>query len=56
MLFRSALPEFDLIRKYFGVVGVGMQSVPEGWYISGVTVPRSPNEPEVARRAAAQPQ
>jgi len=52
----SALPEFDLIRKYFGVVGVGMQSVPEGWYISGVTVPRSPNEPEVARRAAAQPQ
>ncbi|MFM1995728.1 MAG: hypothetical protein RLZZ111_115 [Planctomycetota bacterium] len=52
----SALPEFDLIRKYFGVVGVGMQSVPDGWYISGVTVPRAANEPEVARRAAAQPQ
>ncbi len=52
----STLPEFDLIRKYFGVAGVGMQSVPEGWYISGVTVPRAPAEPEVARRAAAQPQ
>lgn len=52
----SALPDFDLIRKYFGVVGLGMQSVPEGWYISGVTVPRAVNEPEVARRAAAQPQ
>ncbi|MFM8497702.1 MAG: hypothetical protein ACKOEM_19600 [Planctomycetia bacterium] len=48
----STLPDFELIRKYFGTVGLGMESVPEGWYLSGVALPRSQTEPEVARRPA----
>ncbi|MFM8893284.1 MAG: hypothetical protein ACKOTB_16990, partial [Planctomycetia bacterium] len=52
----STLPEFDLIRRYFGIAGVGLQSVPDGWYVTGVSLPRSQPEPEVARRPVAQPQ
>ncbi len=48
----STLPDFELIRKYFGTVGLGMESVPEGWYLAGVALPRSQTEPEVARRPA----
>lgn len=48
----STLPDFELIRKYFGTVGLGMESVPEGWYFAGVALPRSQVEPEVARRPA----
>ncbi len=46
----STLPDFEQIRKYFGTVGLGMESVPEGWYFAGVALPRSQAEPEVARR------
>ena len=46
----STLPDFELIRKYFGTVGLGMESVPEGWYLAGLALPRSQAEPEVARR------
>ena len=45
----STLPEFETIRKYFGTVGVGMESVPEGWYVAGVALPRAQPEPEIAR-------
>lgn len=48
----SSLPDFELIRKYFGTVGLGMESVQEGWYLAGVALPRSQAEPEVARRPA----
>ena len=48
----STLPDFELIRKYFGTVGLGMESVPEGWYLAGLALPRSQVEPEVARRPA----
>ena len=52
----STLPDFEMIRRYFGTVGVGMQSLPDGWYITGMTLPRSQKEPEVARRPVSQPQ
>lgn len=52
----STLPDFEMVRRYFGTVGVGMQSVPEGWYITGVSLPRSQQEPEVARRPVNPPQ
>jgi len=32
----SSLPEFEQIRRYFGVNGVSMQSTPDGWYLVGV--------------------
>ncbi|MFM7292363.1 MAG: hypothetical protein ACKO6B_14195 [Planctomycetia bacterium] len=32
----SSLPEFEQIRHYFGVTGLGMQSTPDGWYLVGV--------------------
>jgi len=35
---------------------VGMQSLPDGWYVTGVTLPRSQQEPEVARRPVTPPQ
>lgn len=46
----STLPDFELIRRYFGTVGLGMESVPDGWYLAGLALPRSQQEPEVARR------
>ncbi|NQW48914.1 MAG: hypothetical protein HQ464_14235 [Planctomycetes bacterium] len=46
----STLPEFELIRQYFGTVGLGMQSLEDGWYITGVSVPKGQQETEVARR------
>ncbi len=36
----SSLPDFEEIRKYLGTVGVGMQSLDEGWYITGFSLPR----------------
>lgn len=49
----SALPEFEVIRKYLGTVGVALETLPEGWYVSGVVLPK-PGEPEpgVARNPA----
>ena len=32
----SSLPEFEQIRRYFGVNGMSMQSTPDGWYLVGV--------------------
>jgi len=52
----STLPDFEMVRRYFGTVGVGMQSLPDGWYVTGITLPRSTQEPEVARRPVAPPQ
>ena len=52
----STLPDFEMVRRYFGTVGVGMQSLPEGWYVTGVSLPRSQQEPEVARRPVTPPQ
>jgi hypothetical protein len=52
----STLPDFELVRRYFGTAGVGMQSLPDGWYVTGVTLPRSQQEPEVARRPVTPPQ
>ena len=34
----ESLPEFDLIRRYFGVAGMSMQSTPDGWYIVGASL------------------
>ena len=52
----STLPEFEVVRRYFGTAGVGMQSLPDGWYVTGVTLPRGQQEPELARRPVAPPQ
>ena len=46
----AALPDFEMIRRYFGPAGIGMQTLPDGWAISGVSLPRTQQEPEVARR------
>lgn len=32
----SSLPEFEQIRRYFGINGTSMQSTPDGWYFVGV--------------------
>ncbi len=32
----SSLPEFEQIKRYFGLNGISMQSTPEGWYLVGV--------------------
>jgi hypothetical protein len=52
----GTLPDFEMVRRYFGTVGVGMQSLPDGWYVTGVSLPRSQQEPEVARRPVTPPQ
>lgn len=51
----STLPDFELIRRYFGTGGFVMQTLDDGWFIGGLTLPREsgsseqPNE-EVASR------
>lgn len=34
---------------YLGAAGVGMETVPEGWYIAGVALPRDGRSDAVAR-------
>ena len=46
----STLPEFDVIQRYLGAAGVGMETVPEGWYIAGVALPRDGRSDAVARK------
>jgi hypothetical protein len=49
----STLPEFDVVRRYFGTNGLAMESRSQGWYIVGLALPRSQQqEQEVARRPA----
>ena len=46
----STLPEFELVRKYFGTAGTALEAFPDGWRLTGVVLPRSGQpEPEVAR-------
>jgi hypothetical protein len=44
-----------MIRRYFGTAGIGMQTLPDGWAITGVSLPRTQQEPEVARRPLSPP-
>jgi hypothetical protein len=46
----SSLPDFELVRRYFGTSGTVMQSRPDGWYVLGVGLPRATNGSEVARK------
>ncbi len=46
----SKLPEFDVVRKYFGTTGAVLETLPEGWFLTGVVLPRAgESEPGVAR-------
>jgi hypothetical protein len=46
----STLPEFGVVRKYFGTVGTALEAFPDGWLLTGLVLPRSGQpEPEVAR-------
>ena len=47
----STLPDFELVRRYFGTSGFAMETRSQGWYVVGVVLPRAPQqEQEVARR------
>ncbi len=49
----SSLPEFETVRKYFGTVGAALETLPEGWFLSGVVLPDAGEpEPGVARNPA----
>jgi hypothetical protein len=51
----STLPEFELVRKYFGTMGTAFEVYPDGWRLTGVALPRAGQpDPEVARTPAAQ--
>lgn len=45
----STLPDFETVRRYFGTSGMVMETRSQGWYVVGVTLPRS-QQAEVARR------
>lgn len=47
----STLPEFDVVRRYFGTTGVAMETKSQGWYVVGLVLPRSGDQ-EVARNPA----
>jgi hypothetical protein len=44
----SLLPDFEQVRRYFGTAAMGMQSRPDGWFISGMSLP--PAQTDVARK------
>ena len=46
----STLPDFEMIRGYLGTAALGFETVDNGWYIAGFALPKSQQEPEVARR------
>jgi hypothetical protein len=49
----STLPEFELVRRYFGTSGLAIETRSQGWYVVGLVLPRSQQqEQEVARRPA----
>jgi len=49
----SKLPEFDAVRKYFGTVGTALEVYPDGWRLTGLSLPKPGQpEPEVARTPA----
>ncbi|MFM8735285.1 MAG: hypothetical protein ACKOC8_08840 [Pirellulales bacterium] len=49
----STLPDFNTVRRYFGSSGLAMESRSTGWYVVGLTLPRSPQQDkELARRPA----
>lgn len=40
----STLPDFEQVRRYFGTAAMGMQSRPDGWLISGMSLPPVPTD------------
>lgn len=48
----STLPDFEVVRRYFGTGGIALESRPEGWYLVGVALPAAAAEAEVARTPA----
>lgn len=51
----SSLPEFAEVQKYFGTVGTVFETLPEGWLLTGVSLPRvGGSEPEMARSQSAE--
>jgi hypothetical protein len=49
----SSLPDFELIRRYFGASGIGMETIDDGWFLRGIAMPREQGEQAVARRPVA---
>ncbi len=49
----STLPEFEKVRQYFGTVGTALETLPEGWFLTGIVLPKvGQAEPGVARNPA----
>ena len=48
----STLPEFELVRRYFGTTGMGMETRADGWYVVGAVLPPAQQDKEVARSPA----
>jgi len=48
----STLPDFERIRRHLGTSATAMEPRADGWFISGVSLPRIAQDPEVARSPA----
>lgn len=46
----SSLPEFEVIRRYLGTAALGLESRPDGWIITGMTLPRATPDAGVAQK------
>ena len=51
----STLPEFDVVRRYFGTNGLAMETRSQGWYIVGLALPRSQHQEQEVARSPAEP-
>ena len=51
----TTLPEFDVIRGYFGTAGMTMQTVPEGWMFVGASLWKEAGNPAAPAEPAAEP-
>ena len=48
----TTLPEFDVIRGYFGTAGMTMQTVPEGWMFVGASLWKGAGNPAATAEPA----
>jgi len=51
----TTLPEFDVIRRYFGTAGMTMQTVPEGWMFVGASLWKGAGNPAATAEPAVEP-
>ena len=46
------MPDYSVVRKYLGTVGGFVRTEDDGWYVAGLILPPSEEEPETELQGA----